>query len=59
MTRSNETVQMDQCWTNARLATMAGDGLGLIDDGVVAAKSGRIVYAGPAAGAAPPKLPWA
>ncbi|PAL24574.1 imidazolonepropionase [Sphingopyxis sp. GW247-27LB] len=51
MTHSDETVQMDQCWTNARLATMTGDGLGLIDDGVVAAKDGRIVYAGPAAGA--------
>ena len=51
MTHSDETVQMDQCWTNARLATMTGDGLGLIDDGVVAAKDGCIVYAGPAAGA--------
>lgn len=42
---------MEQRWTNARIATMAGDDLGLIDDGVVAAKDGRIVYAGPAAGA--------
>ncbi|MFZ5725988.1 MAG: imidazolonepropionase [Pseudomonadota bacterium] len=42
---------MEQRWTNARLATMAGDDLGLIDDGVVAAKDGRIVYAGPAADA--------
>jgi imidazolonepropionase len=39
---------MEQRWTNARLATMAGDDLGLIDDGVVAAKDGRIIYAGPA-----------
>ena len=38
-------------WTNARLATMTDDGLGLIDDGVVAAEDGRIVYAGPADGA--------
>jgi imidazolonepropionase len=30
---------------------MAGDDLGLIDDGVVAARNGRIVYAGPADGA--------
>lgn len=42
---------MEQRWTNARIATMAGDALGLIDDGVVAAKDGRIVYAGPASGA--------
>ena len=48
MAGSHETVQMDLCWKNARLATMAGDGLGLIDDGVVAAQEGRIVYAGPA-----------
>jgi len=38
-------------WTNARLATMAGDGLDVIEDGAVAARGGRIVYAGPAAGA--------
>lgn len=42
---------MEQRWTNARIATMAGDDLGLIDDGVVAAQDGRIVYAGPAEGA--------
>ena len=42
---------MEQIWTNARLATMAGDGLGLVDDGVVAARDGRITYAGPADGA--------
>ena len=51
MAHKNDAVQMEQCWTNARLATMAGDDLGLIDDGVVAAKDGRIVYAGPAEGA--------
>src|SRR5690606_39071443 len=51
MTRSHETVQMDLCWTNARLATMTGDGLGLIDDGVLAAREGRIIYAGPASDA--------
>lgn len=51
MTHSNDSVQMEQRWTNARLATMADDKLGLIDDGVVAAKDGRIVYAGPADGA--------
>mgnify|MGYP003393341208 FL=1 len=42
---------MEHIWTNARLATMADDGLGLIDNGVVAAQDGRIVYAGAAEGA--------
>jgi imidazolonepropionase len=51
MAHSNDSVQMEQRWTNARLATMADAELGLIDDGVVAAKDGRIVYAGPADGA--------
>lgn len=51
MAHPNDTVQMEQRWTNARLATMADGELGLIDDGVVAAKDGRIVYAGPADGA--------
>lgn len=42
---------IDTLWTHARLATMAADrpGLGRIDDGVVAARDGRIVYAGPCA----------
>jgi imidazolonepropionase len=39
----------DRLWRNARLATM-GDA-GLVEDGAVAAKDGRILYAGPAAGA--------
>ncbi|MBJ7437415.1 MAG: imidazolonepropionase [Sphingopyxis sp.] len=51
MTQSRDVVQMEHGWTNARLATMTDDGLGLIDDGVVAAQDGRIVYAGPADGA--------
>ena len=51
MAHKNDSVQMEQHWTNARLATMADGNLGLIDDGVVAAKDGRIVYAGPAEGA--------
>ena len=51
MAHRRETVQMEQLWTNARIATMADDTLGLIDNGVVAAKDGRIVYAGPADGA--------
>lgn len=51
MAHSNDTVQMKQRWKNARLATMADGDLGLIDAGVVDAKDGRIVYAGPADGA--------
>ncbi len=43
----------DTQWTNARLATMAGGGLGLVEDGTIAALEGRILYAGPTA-AAPP-----
>ncbi|HVI98154.1 MAG TPA: imidazolonepropionase [Sphingomonas sp.] len=38
----------DRLWRNARLATMAGEGLGVVENGVVAATDGRIVYAGPA-----------
>ena len=45
----------DTAWTNARLLTLAGDGLGQIDGGAVAVKDGRIVFVGragdaPAAG---------
>ena len=36
-------------WTNARLATMAGNGLGVVENGMIAALDGRILYAGPAA----------
>ena len=38
----------DRLWHQARLVTMTGSGLGLIEDGVVAARDGRILYAGPA-----------
>ena len=41
----------DRLWAGARLVTMAGPGLGLTNDGIVAARDGRIIYAGPAAGA--------
>ena len=44
-------MRCDHLWTNARLATMVGGRLGLIENGVVAARHGRIVYAGTAAGA--------
>lgn len=42
-------MRCDAVWHNARLATMAGPGLGRMDDGVVIASAGRIVYAGSAA----------
>ena len=47
-------MQCDRIWRGARLTTMAegSPGLGIVEDGVVAAREGRIVYAGPA-GAAP------
>jgi imidazolonepropionase len=36
-------------WTNARLATMAGNDLGVIEHGMIAALDGKILYAGPGA----------
>ena len=43
----------DRLWRNARLATLAPDapGLGEVEDGVVAARDGKVVYAGPRADA--------
>ena len=40
----------DRIWTDARLLTMA-NGLGVVEDGLIAASGGRIVYAGPRADA--------
>jgi imidazolonepropionase len=40
-------MRCDHVWTHARLATMAGDGLGIVEHGMVAAREGRILYAGP------------
>ena len=47
-------MQCDAIWRNARLATMAAsaNGLGEVDDGLIAASEGRILYAGTADGAA-------
>lgn len=44
-------VEVDRVWRNAHLATLAGNqpGLAIVEDGLVAARGGRIVYAGPAA----------
>ena len=43
----------DTVWHNAHLMTLtdAAGGLGIVDDGQLAARDGRIVYAGPAANA--------
>ncbi len=43
----------DHLWKNARLATMRADlgGLGIVEDGIIAAHAGRILYAGPASDA--------
>lgn len=44
-------MRCDTLWTQARLATCAGDGLGLVERGCVAARGGTIVFAGAAADA--------
>ncbi|NWK97827.1 imidazolonepropionase [Sphingobium lactosutens] len=44
-------MRCDRLWKDARLATMTGEGLGVVERGVVAAIDGRIVYAGPASDA--------
>lgn len=36
----------DIVWKNARIATMVGDGLGIVEQGVVAAREGMIAYVG-------------
>lgn len=42
---------VDRVWRNARVATLAGPGLGSVEDGVVASVDGRIAYVGAAADA--------
>jgi imidazolonepropionase len=39
-------VTFDRVWTEANLCTMQGEGLGVIEDGAVAAKDGRIAWVG-------------
>jgi imidazolonepropionase len=39
----------DRVWLNAHLATMDGPGLGIIENGAIAAKDGRIAWVGPRA----------
>lgn len=41
-------MHVDRVWKNARLATMAGPDLGVIQGGVIAARGGLIAWAGPA-----------
>ncbi|KUL96847.1 imidazolonepropionase [Bosea sp. WAO] len=44
------SLSCDRLWLNARLATMAANAhapYGAIEDGVIAARDGRIIYAGP------------
>ncbi|HMA49547.1 MAG TPA: imidazolonepropionase [Magnetospirillaceae bacterium] len=45
-------MRCDRLWRNARLMTLAGGQgpLGEVEDGVIAAKGGTILYAGPASG---------
>jgi imidazolonepropionase len=45
---AGKDARMDRLWTNARIATMAGPGLGVVERGAVAAKGGRIAWVGPA-----------
>ncbi|ATY33950.1 imidazolonepropionase [Sphingomonas psychrotolerans] len=44
-------MRVEQLWSNARLATLRGDlpGLGVMEDGLIAATGESIVYAGPRA----------
>jgi len=42
-------MSFDHVWLNAHLATMADDALGIVEDGAIAAKDGRIAWIGPRA----------
>ena len=44
-------MRCDTLWKDARLATMVGNDLGVVEQGLVAAANGAILYAGPAADA--------
>lgn len=41
------TIPADTLWRNARLATMTGDGLGIVEQGAIAVTGDSISYAGP------------
>lgn len=42
-------MRCDRLWRDARLATMVGDDMGMIEHGLIAASDGIILYAGPEA----------
>lgn len=44
-------MRCDTMWHDARMATMAGDGLGVVEDALIASDQGVILYAGPRADA--------
>ncbi|WP_313435925.1 imidazolonepropionase [Novosphingobium sp.] len=46
-------MRCDRLWKHARLATMTGDLMGAIEQGVIASRDGLILYAGPEAEAPP------
>ena len=39
-------MRCDRLWRNARLATLTGSGLGIVDNGTIASRDGVIVYVG-------------
>ncbi|MBJ6125838.1 imidazolonepropionase [Microvirga splendida] len=39
-------MRFDRVWLNARLVTLAGEGLGIVENGTVASTDGRIAFAG-------------
>jgi len=41
-------MRVDTVWRNARLATMVGQGLGIVENASIAAREGKIVFAGAA-----------
>jgi imidazolonepropionase len=51
MVQTSDANRLDTVWLNARLATLVQDrpGLGIIESGAVAARDGRIAFAGPEA----------
>lgn len=46
MPLEGDSMRCDRLWKDARLATMTGNGLGIVERGVIASVGGRIVYAG-------------
>src|SRR5690606_36925704 len=51
LSRRSPMANGDRIWTNARLATLdsARAGLGIVEDGAIVARDGKILFAGPAA----------